>query len=329
MSSLTKEAFNNISNFGKMFLESYDGSKPIQRKRKNVIICGMGGSAITGNYLEALANFNKSKNQTLVWRSYNIPLFLNNEWIAIVISYSGNTEETLSMISQLQENEIETYVISSGGKLEKFAKNHDLNFTKIPSGYPPRFALPIIFGRAYRLTEILLNLHPISYQMRDHINNFDNLENLSLLGLISNSILSKIPIILSDNEFAALSIRFRSQLNENSKLMAHNYVLPEFSHNAIVGFENLKHSNYCLVVIKSGKYENQRTRLHREFFEEYAKRKNIIVYSLESRFDNPLIQLLDITRKLDYISYNIALLLNIDPLAVKLIDELKRNLNKN
>ncbi|KKK71186.1 hypothetical protein LCGC14_2916450, partial [marine sediment metagenome] len=111
-----------------------------------------------------------------------------------------------------------------GGKLEKFAKNHDLNFTKIPSGYSPRFALPIIFGRAYRLTEILLNLHPISYQMRDHINNFDNLENLSLLGLISNSILSKIPIILSDNEFAVLSIRFRSQLNENSKLIANKYV---------------------------------------------------------------------------------------------------------
>ena len=101
MSSLIKDSFQHIANFGKMFLESYDEGEPIERIKKNVIICGMGGSGITGNYLEALSNINKSKNQALVWRSYDIPLFLNNKWIAIVISYSGNTEETISMIAQL------------------------------------------------------------------------------------------------------------------------------------------------------------------------------------------------------------------------------------
>ena len=328
MNSPNKDYFQNISNFGKMFLEAYDMGEVIQTKRKNVIICGMGGSGITGNYLESLSTLNKSKNQAIVWRSYDIPLFLNSEWLAIVISYSGNTEETLSMIAQLQIKEIETYVISSGGKLEKFAIKNDLFFSKIPTGYPPRFALPIILGRVYRLTENMLNLKTISDGMRLDINSFDNLKETDILEQISLSILNNVPIILSDDLYAPLSLRFRCQLNENSKKMAHNYVLPEFSHNAVVGFENLDHSNYCLVIINSGKSEHQRIKLHREFIEDYAKRKKIIVYTIESRYNNTIIKLLDITRQLDYISYNIALLSKVNPISVESIDELKLNLNK-
>ncbi len=329
MSPLTEESLLQISNFGKIFLKAYDDTKPIQTKNRNLIICGMGGSAIAGDYIKALSNLNKSKNQVIIMRDYDVPFFLNKDWIALVISYSGNTEETLSMLSGLQKLEVETHVISSGGKLDIIAKENKLNFIKIPSGFPPRFALPLILGTAYRLLEMVVNLENISEDMRSKITSFDNLEESSLLKQISDSLMSSTAIILSDYTYAPLSLRFRCQLNENSKSMAHNYILPEFSHNAIVGLENLKHTNYCLIIIRRGNLENNRIKIQRNFIETYAKRKNIDTFSINSDYDKTLIQLLDITRQLDYVSYIIALRSNIDPIVVESIDELKQNLDNN
>ena len=72
------------------------------REIRNVVVLGMGGSAIGGDLVRTLVR-KEIQIPMLVNRDYDIPAFVNERTLAIASSYSGNTEETLSSLEQGQE----------------------------------------------------------------------------------------------------------------------------------------------------------------------------------------------------------------------------------
>ncbi|MCE7735777.1 MAG: bifunctional phosphoglucose/phosphomannose isomerase [Candidatus Heimdallarchaeota archaeon] len=319
---------SQIEGFGKLFLEAYDETTQLSPKDKNIIICGMGGSGITANYVKSLANHFQSKKQIVVWKEYELPSYITDEWFALVISYSGNTEETIAMTSELIKKGVETQIMTSGGQLMEMAKTADILMHKINKGYQPRYALPMILGKTIKLFTQELGFDVITKIQREEILNFTILENQQIWINVMKSCKSKKIVILSDNLFSPVALRFRCQLNENSKLIAQNYILPEFNHNAIVGLETIHENDYVFFIISNEAYEHKRTRIQRNFVEDYLRGKNVEVININMNYTDLIIHILSITRNLDFISFLIAQDMGTDPIKVESISQLKSKLQE-
>ncbi|MFV2013960.1 MAG: SIS domain-containing protein [Candidatus Heimdallarchaeota archaeon] len=329
MKPYLREYKSHIIEFGKIFLKAYNETNELSLKAKNIIICGMGGSSITGNYIDSLAHHFKSKMQVIVWKEYNLPPYISKEWFALVISYSGNTEETISMTNELLDKGIETQIMTAGGKLMDIANAANIPLHKLAIGYQPRYALPMILGKTIRLFTVALGFDSITNSQKEGIINFENIENEQNWANIINSCVSKKIIILSDNFLNPAALRFRCQLNENSKLIAQNYVLPEFNHNGIVGLESMNENEYVVFIILNDQYEHVRTRVQRMFVEKYLKEKQVEVININTKYTDLLVHILSVTKNLDFLSFLIAQNMGIDPIKVESISQLKTNLQEN
>ncbi|MFX0204563.1 MAG: SIS domain-containing protein, partial [Candidatus Hodarchaeota archaeon] len=161
------------------YLISYQG--PISQ----ILICGMGGSAISGEYLSAYLN-KYLKIPVIVNRNYDIPAFTSENTLVILISYSGNTEETISCLITAVKKSAKIIGIGSGGTLEEFCKKYNLPFFPIPSGYQPRASFPLLF---FPLLKILhsLKLLPLDQSAID--------ETLSIFRQMRQDFDSKIPTV--------------------------------------------------------------------------------------------------------------------------------------
>lgn len=329
MRSEFREFEVQIDEFGKVFLQAYDDTNQISEMNKNIIICGMGGSSITGNYISTLANHFQSKTQVVVCKEYDLPSFVTKEWFALAISYSGNTEETISMTKQLLQRGIETQIMTSGGELMKIAKEEKIHLHKLVEGFQPRFAFPMILGKAMKLFTNVLRFNPISSSQREEIENFSNVENKQSLKNMVKSCSSKKIIILSDNSLSSVALRFRCQLNENSKLTAQNHILPEFNHNGIVGVELINKNAYLVFSIINEICEHERTKIQRKFTENYFQEKGVELIRMNTSYQDFSVHILAITRDLDMLSFLIAQSMGTNPVKVDSISQLKSKLQGN
>ena len=142
--------FNSIWEFADNIEDAFSLGNNIELKYKyenitNIIIAGMGGSAIGGDVAYILEK--KNLNIPLqVFRGYDCPLWVNKNSLVICSSYSGNTEETLSAFEICLKNQFHIIICTTGGKLLKIANEYNIDYVKIPSGYQPRAALGLSFS---------------------------------------------------------------------------------------------------------------------------------------------------------------------------------------
>ena len=113
------------------------------KKIKQIVVAGLGGSAISGNIVSDLLIQN-TKLPVIVNRDYQLPAFVSKETLFISISYSGNTEETLKALDEAARRSAQIVCITSGGKLKAIAQKNKYPLFLIPSGYQPRAALPFL-----------------------------------------------------------------------------------------------------------------------------------------------------------------------------------------
>ncbi|MGD8923205.1 MAG: SIS domain-containing protein, partial [Candidatus Zixiibacteriota bacterium] len=98
---------------------------------KNIVVIGMGGSAIGGDlvrsYLESrlLVPFQ-------ICRNYTLPEYVDDETLVIASSYSGNTEETLSALDDALQRKAMIAAISTGGILGDIAGINDIPMMTLP-----------------------------------------------------------------------------------------------------------------------------------------------------------------------------------------------------
>ena len=322
---LKKEIFKS----GKSFMDAYNKIEYlISKTTKNVLICGMGGSGISANYIQS---FNNNPNVSVsIYKDYTISR-IPHDVLAIVISYSGNTEETIQMYNQLVSSGYNPIIISSGGKLSELALTNGNDIFNLPKNLQPRAAFPHILGTLYGITKDLLDLTIINENLGNQINKSSNFKNnnniLTTLESISKSLQIEFPFILTSSKISPVGLRFRCQLNENSKLPAINLELPEFSHNAIVALDGSFKEKHNFILLPSS-FQNQRTNIHFDFIRNLNGFRHDVI-ELKIHSESILEEILTLTWYTDYISIQIAELQNIDPIAVPSIDQLKGILGKN
>ena len=300
---------------------------------KNILICGMGGSAIGGDFVKTVLK-SDLKIPIVVNRDYDLPKWISENSLVIICSYSGNTEETISCYNSTVNSNIRPIVISSGGHILKDAKENNYDFVQLPVGIQPRAA----FG--YSASLLLLTLVKIgiindkySNQLFNSIDSiksasskYSNLSDTNDALNLSKVIYNKFPIIYCTLNTEVVAFRFRCQLAENSKILSSHFILPEQNHNEIEGFSNNDISNYVIIWLKD-KNDNQRTIKRIDITSKLLKDISYqFIYFDES--DSLIERLFNLIYIFDWVSFYCAIYHKTNPTPVNTILELKSLMSK-
>lgn len=302
-----------------------------KRRIQNILVCGMGGSAIPGyiakDFCDAQMNIPME-----VLENYDIPDYVGPYTLVFAVSHSGNTEETISCYKQAIKKGAFVIVITTGGKLEKLAKKNRKQLIIIPKTSQPRGALAYLL---VPLLESLKKLGLIKVNYKESIQNMRKLKkklNLhndrkNIAKVISKRIVSRIPIVYSCS-FDSMAIRLRAQgINENSKMITHANVIPAMNHNELTAWQSAQNLPYSVVFIvdkKAHKRNLKRYKITRKIIEEKVPKDKI--FEINSSGKGALSRLLTLTYQSDMISYYTALLHNVDPTDIEYVESLKKKL---
>lgn len=309
------------------------GKINLKKKFRNIGICGMGGSAISGEYIQNFLIENETGFDLPIniIRGYKLPNYLTSDSLIIVVSYSGNTRETLFCLLEAIKRNIYVIFISSGGVLIELSEKYNFPIVKLPKGYAPRAAFPLLFSA---LCGIFSSLFPeLKYLEQElseltelliHKNselNFNTPINSNPGKKFALKWLDKIPIFIS--QYSCLGMRMKGQMNENSKKIAFYDFFPEMMHNSVQGWKDESINNFIFVRIffsASGSEMIDKTDFSLKIVNYHNKKTVDKIIIKES---NLMKNLFVATYLVDYVSLYMSVLQNIDPSNIDIISKMK------
>jgi len=308
----------------------------IERKDFNSVIgCGMGGSAIGIDLVRSCLQMEFTKS-LLVVRDYSLPRYVSDRDLVILVSYSGDTEETLSCLVEAVKRRSTILTVSSGGKLEVFSKMLNIPHVKIPSGYQPRAALGFLFPPLLVLL-VHLGIAPRSV-LNDILGSGETFKTVATkcsyrtptpenpAKQLALKIFGSFPIVYGYGAYVGAALRFKQELNENSKLSSRYEIFPELDHNDIEGFDTPPPQLKPVLVLLRSEYEDPRIKSRIE--ETLNVIKSGVTDVVEVRgIGSGVVQLLTTIQICDSASLYLACLRGIDPGPVNKIADLKRALS--
>lgn len=326
MEKKIKDFPNNITNAIKIAENSI---KNFQfRGIKNIVISGQGGSGIAGVIAKDI--FYKSLSIPIfIVQDYEIPSYVNNETLFVSSSYSGNTEETITSLKSAIKRKSQIICISSGGTIKNLANKNNLYFIELPKGGPPRAMIAyslvqLIFlfcniDKSNQIGHISTELLNISKKLKKN-----QLEIIERAKEISNSIGKKMPFIYSYSNFEGIALRFKQQLNENSKRHAIFNVIPEMNHNEIVAWSR---ESLCYIPIFINTSSLEKNKIRMELTSDLIAKKVENLITINYKSQSELEEYFYFLHLFDWISLMIANNDGVDPNDIKLIDKLKNQIS--
>ena len=306
------------------FLNKQDGNTNIN----NILICGLGGSGIGGTIIKDIFS-EEIKIPIVETKDYNIPNFVGKKTLAIVCSYSGNTEETISALRKCLFKEAEIIIITSGGEMKKIAIENNIKYTLIPSGHPPRAMFAYSFTQIFY---VLYHYKMINESFKDDFSNSikmicDEEKNIKKESKeVAKKIYNHIPIIYVAQGFEGVAIRFRQQINENSKTLCWHHVVPEMNHNELLAWRESGHKFSVVYFRNKLDFERNQIRIeiNKELISKHASNITEIWSKGSSRIENTLYHV----NFGDWISWHLSELNNVDAIEIGTINFLKSELSK-
>ena len=302
---------------------------------RNIVVVGMGGSAIGGDLALALLA-DELKVPAAVHRDYGLPAYDGRDSLVIVSSYSGNTEETLSGFEEARKRGAKVLAITTGGKLVELARTS--NYPVITFSYKARpratlgYSLGLVLGALSRLGFVRDLADDIDAALAD----LAKLEERVHEGAKTNDakkiaidLFGRVPFMYGAGVMGVMARRAKGQWNENAKNWAAFDVMPELNHNAVVGFPHPPIAKEALtVLLLRSDRDNPRHKLRFEVTRELLDRARIPHKTLQFAGRNMLSEVLQMVLFTDYVSFYVALLNGADPSPNDSIDFLKDRLAK-
>jgi len=299
--------------------------EPVDFKNINhIIFAGMGGSGVIGDFFASILS--KTNIHVSLVKGYLLPKTIDKNTLIVVTSVSGNTIETLTVLSSAKKLDCNIIAFSSGGKMEEFCSKNKINYRKIELIHSPRtsflnFSLSIINV----LNSILLiKKNDIS----ETINALTKLQNNISSQNLSDSnpaldlanFIKGIPLIYYPYGLQPSAIRFKSSIQENSKTHAIIEDVVETSHNGIVAWEQ---PSIIQPILLRGYDDYPKTKERFDIIKEYFSKNDIEYKEIISVSGNILTKLITLTYLFDYTSLYLAILSGIDPSPVSSIKFIK------
>lgn len=298
------------------------------REIRNIVICGMGGSGIGGKIVAQWAQ-DEISIPVVACQDYILPNFVNQYTLVIGSSYSGNTEETMISLEKAKENGALIIGICSGGNLEDFCKSNGFDVVKVPGGNPPRSAVAFSI---VQITNILVQFGLIDFSAlkkleiaRDLINEnvtFIHEEAKHLAAFLKD----KVGVFYSVTKYEPILIRARQQFNENSKLLCWHHVIPEMNHNELVGWGG--GDNRFAAVFFDTNDLLPRNKKRFDISVDVVKTKTEFVKIISAKGESQIERSIYLINLVDWASFYLSELNQVDIMDIKVIDFLKDELSK-
>lgn len=311
---------------------------------KNVLILGMGGSAIGGDLLRtySAATDGAEHIHFAVNRNYDIPKYTDSETLVIASSYSGGTEETLNGFYQANKITKNLLAITSGGELEKFADDNSIPVIKIPGGMMPRCALGLSFfplliqmtrSGIYKSNSIEKSnvaIQETLEMLKIKSNVYDKFDDNNPAYSLAKQLFGKIPVIYSAQErLDTVNLRWRGQILENAKNLCFGNLLPEMNHNEINGWsEPHDITKRFVVIMLEDDEDHKRNKIRMKAVANVLGNQAGDIIKLKGEGQSLLCRMFDLIYLADWTSYFLALFNNTDPTPIPLISLLKSELAK-
>ncbi|MEM3712460.1 MAG: bifunctional phosphoglucose/phosphomannose isomerase [Thermoproteota archaeon] len=302
------------------------------RKTKEVIVCGMGGSAIGGDLFRDLSNKIIPLNVSVI-RDYDLPKHVNENSLVVAVSYSGNTEETLECFKQAYERGACILGIASNGLLEKACSKLKIPFLRVPGGYQPRAALPLLFIPLLKIAELmgfpmikddeLKKLYGLLEEYNKTVSPESPMERNPAKQL-AVKLYEKLPIVYSLGHLKSVALRYKDQINENAKMRAMCDQIPELNHNEVEAWERVDFKEFLYVVLIDTKFKNKYVAESVREFISKIEAEGVGINLVTPLGETMIEEMLTAILLGDWTSYYLAMLRRVDPTPVSLISELKR-----
>ncbi|MBA7606047.1 hypothetical protein ES703_13185 [subsurface metagenome] len=302
-----------------------------------VVILGMGGSAIGGDLVSALA-LEEGVLPVLVHRDYGLPPSVDDRTMVIASSYSGNTEETILSFAQALKTPAKKLVITTGGRLKAMAEENGVPVFTYRYVAQPRAAFGYSF---FSILGLLHKLGLLTFNSEDIEGTINLLQELSPkldrdvplsanpAKQLATRLLERLVIIYGAGILSKVALRWKTQFNENSKTWAFSECFPELDHNAVVGYRFPRWlAKRVFVVLLRSPSLHPRTQMRYQVTADILTESGIEFEFIEAQGESRLSQIMSAVILGDYVSYYLAILNQVDPSPVEVIDRLKERLGK-
>jgi glucose/mannose-6-phosphate isomerase len=298
----------------------------------NVLVCGIGGSAIAGDlvkaYLHALTV------PIFVVRGYELPAIASERSLIVISSYSGNTEETLSLMTAALKLNATVVALTTGGTVAARAREHGLPIISQRSGMQPRAALaygvvPLLtlFERVGLIPDQSEELNAAA-RMLDAVAAREGNDSSHSYQL-AEKLVSRAAVIYSADDFLGpIGTRWRGQIQENAKHLAFSSVLPEMNHTEINAWQHPADmlDRMHVVLLRNIQDEHERVQLRFAILKEFLEKQGVQYTEVHAEGDTRLARMFSLIAIGDWTSYWLAILTNTDPTPIPAIDYLKSRL---
>jgi glucose/mannose-6-phosphate isomerase len=312
-------------------------SMPEKVNPKNIVVVGMGGSAIGGEILHDWLR------DTLpipieVCRDYTLPAYVNRDALVFVNSYSGNTEETLTAFLTAIHRKCTVTAVTSGGQLESFCRKLRVPHMIIPEGLQPRVAIPYMFFPLPVLMEKMEVISGIYDELEEAIQILERATKANAPDIptknnrakqIATELVDTIPVVYGFRQYSSVAQRLKAQFNENSKVHSKYEVFPELNHNETVGYEapETLTKKLSIILIRDPQEPPEiRNRIETTTKLVFSRANKVLEVMAEGK--GKLAKMFSVMSVGDFASVYLAILQNKDPTPVNLIDRVKSELAK-
>ena len=319
-----------ILNFPDQFRKGLELSKEVKVKKpiNKIVVSGMGGSALPGDLLKLYLR--NSDIPLEISRNYYLTVPINEKTLVFSVSFSGNTEETITSLKEAESKGSQLVIITSNGELEEIAKKEKIPLIKLIKESPnfqPRSATGYIFSA---LVNVLINSKIVSEEKREEIRRLS--EELKTFNdedkgkELAKKLKGKIPLVYASDRFKSLARIWKIKFNENSKIQAFWNYFPELNHNEMVGFTHPQDKFHLLIL--RDKDDHPKIRKRMAITAQLLKDKGLEVTIFDIQGKDLLTKIFSTLMLGDWISYYLALEYKIDPTPVKMVEDFKKEMKK-
>ena len=307
---------------------------PVPRERPAlVVVAGMGGSAAAGDLLAACAA-ERLDVPVLVHRGYGLPAAAGKQALVIASSYSGETAEVLSSVDAALSRGAAVAAITSGGRLAELAGARRLPLVRLPAGLMPRMALGYLFLPAARILAALGLPVATDAELGEAVEVLQALADelrperpaaANEAKRLAQALHGRMPAIYGGPTTGPAAYRWKTDLEENAKVMALAGTLPEMNHNEIEAWRAPAAQALHLTLLRD---DGEPPEIARRF----AVLRDLVapaaggVSECRARGAGRTARLLSLVYVGMWVSYYLALARGVDPWPVPLLDEVKRRL---
>lgn len=304
----------------------------------NVVAMGMGGSGIAGDITAALAA-PQMHIPVAVAKGYECPAYVGPGTLAIALSFSGNTEETLEAVATAHEAGASVVAVTSGGRLADLALEWEAPLYRVDGTIPmPRAAVgalgvaPLVaLEQAGLLSGVSRWVSATVAQLRARQADTGTGDDADDVDRLVSSVGSgeTVPVFYGGGALGGVAAgRAKAQVNENAKIPAFASNMPELCHNELAGWDQAGHhrdGSPLAVIALRHEFEHAQIRRRYGFTQRVFEGARIAVpyCELHAAGDGPMAQLFDLIYQVDVLSLRIAAAAGRDPGPVPLLTDLK------